>query len=138
MEKFNRLKSQFEGELALYWEHGFWLVRVSNIQLNLRRQFIEAVVLCSPLPGLELCPRAFWIIGGGYLTRFSRDMWLAGYGTWTLYFNPELISGTIAFLGQLSETLSTPERYREVLEYMSKKYNSDMPERVFPDPPVRS
>jgi hypothetical protein len=89
------LRRALEGREAIYNEKGAALVRVSEIHRHRDRNCISATVIRLPSAGMPvnryMMPR--WGISAGYLTRASSVYWTSGYGAWTLYIDPEIVSG---------------------------------------------
>src|SRR5580765_2526793 len=94
-----RLREAFEGRPAIYVEKGVICVRVTNIRYSVTSRQIGADVeeVSTPQVTGGMFHRHHgslrrWKIGGGYLTTFSEDTWRAGYGGWSLFFAPDLVS----------------------------------------------
>lgn len=117
MEKFNRLRDQFEGQRALYREGGFWLVRINNIRIDHEGYHIDAGIECLSLPGLMPCHQMRSTIGAGFMTWFTRHSWHMGYGGWTLYFVQSIIEGAVLLNEQMPVTATFEERTREIENY---------------------
>ena len=137
------MQASFEGREAIYIEKGALRVRVSNIRATTLPHYIAADVEEIPAPGLGVGsfdnskpgrPRR-WGIGAGYLTAFSEHGWTAGYGGWSLYFDPKAIQAALDLAAHFPGNLDSWERYNQIVELLQrdKRFFSPKMQRVFPD-----
>lgn len=135
-----KLRDSFEGHETIYIEKGVLRVRVENIRWNAGTSRIDAEVEEVPTPGLkpllfpnnELSPLR-WSIGAGYRTTFSKTTWEMGYGGWSLFFSPEIISGLISIASTWNHELNAADRYNDALHYLRNQGAYEKSERVFFD-----
>lgn len=139
--KYEKLRMAFEGREAIYIEKGVLRVRVTNIHCREGDRRIDATVEEIPTPGLSgglfFAPRSNeplrWKIGAGYLTTFSDYTWQMGYGGWSLYFAPGVVSGLTNLAADWSVELDAWERYNRALQFLRNCNAYEKAERVFPD-----
>lgn len=121
-----KLRDAFEGREAIYIEKGVLRVRVTNIR-RYRRE-IHAEVEEVPTKGLEEFPVNWhgtqrteprrWNIGAGDLTEFSDRTWHMGYGGWSLFFAPEVVSGLTSVAAGWPPELDAKKRYKQALRFL--------------------
>jgi hypothetical protein len=138
-----KLRRAFDGREAIYVEKGVLRVRVTNISFNAIARQIGADVEEILTPGLErsllhrLRPNELfplrWQIGAGRLTRFSEHTWAAGYGSWSLFFAPEIVSGVVSLAAAWSAELDAYHRYRQATHFLMDQNAHEPSNRVFPD-----
>lgn len=138
-----RLRDSSEGRRAIYLEKGVLLVQVANIRFDVGARRIAAEINEVPTPGLEQSlfhhfrPNAptplRWSISAGYLTRFSDDIWLAGYGSWSLYFALEVVDSFINLASSWPPDLDAMGRYDSSIQFLNDASANKPCERVFPD-----
>ncbi len=135
-----RLREAFEGRLAIYVEKGIVPVRVTHIRYNVTRRRVSAQV--EEVPDPQLASGIFfghegharrWTIESGYLTTFSAHTWSAGYGGWSLYFEPEIISGLRRLATEWPRELHAGQRYERALEFVYDHKTHEQVDRVFSD-----
>ena len=139
---FSKLRHNFEGRRAIYIEHGALLVCVSDIRPG--RTTVAAQIDEVPAAGLgvgSFDPRHLkratplrWTIRGGFLTEFSDHCWVAGYGSWSLYFEPSRVHSVLQLAGQFADTVDTSERYRQIVRLLQSDQADSQGkwQRVFP------
>jgi hypothetical protein len=139
-----QLRARFEGREAIYVEKGALRVRVSEISGDATQLYISAVVEEIPTAGFpagvfyearrsQPIPLR-WSIGGGYLTTFSDHTWHAGYGGWSLFFDPKIVEGVLGLALGFPSNLDPFERYKEVLHYLQAQNAYEPTQRVFAEP----
>ncbi len=115
------LIKQFEGREAIYIEKGALRVRIFNIRLDLSHKEVTADVEELPTPGLgfvmghtrefdERSPRR-WQIGTTESagSTFTSRHWSGGaYVVWSLFFDPEIVSGVMKLAGSFPPDLHLP------------------------------
>jgi hypothetical protein len=134
-----RLRDLFEGQEAIYVEHGALRVRVSNIRADISEQSIFADIEEIPTAGFPiwllpaLIPQdtqpLHWSIGGGNLTTFSDHTWKSGYGIWSLFFAPRVVDGVVRLAREVPDNLHSSDRYNHILDYLAEA--DEPPERLF-------
>jgi hypothetical protein len=108
---------------------GVLRVRVTNIECNEGSREISAEIEEIPTRGLELCRQFFcgrpnepsplrWNIAAGYLTNFSDHARYAGYGGWSVYFAPEVVSRLVSVASDWPAELTAMERYILALDLL--------------------
>src|SRR5262245_46767797 len=118
-----KLRDAFEGHEAIYIEKGVLRVRVSNIRCNVAARRIDATVEEVPTSGLAggvfHGPRhnapLRWKIGAGYLTTVSEHTWEMGYGGWSLFFAPEVVTDLTNLSANWPADLDPMDRYNRAL-----------------------
>lgn len=139
-----QLRARFEGREAIYVENGALRVRVSEISGDATQLYISAVVEEISTAGFpagvfyearrsQPTPLR-WSIGGGYLTTFSEHTWHAGYGGWSLFFDPKIVEGVLGLALGFPDNLDPFERYKEVLHYLQAQNAYEPTQRVFAEP----
>jgi len=152
------LRRNFEGREAVYVEKGVLRVRVFEICCSVDARRIDAKVEEIPTPGLEqslfhgrrlkepgLLRSLFrshrpkepgllrWTIGAGFLTSFSEHTWAMGYGGWSLYFAPAVVSGFVTLAGKWPAELTAVKRYRLAVGFLLEQNAYEQSKNVFPD-----
>jgi hypothetical protein len=138
-----KLRNAFEGREAIYIEKGVLRVRVVNIRCNVAVRRIDAEVEEILTPGLERSlfhsrqrndPSPLrWKLGAGYLTSFSEHTWTMGYGGWSIYFAPEVVSGLVIIASNWPTELDAFERYNQAIRFLMDRNAYEQYQRVFPD-----
>ena len=140
------VQGRFEGHEAIYIEKGALRVRVSNINGSAEQRCIWAEIEEIITPRLAC---GFWFrssttrraafrhtIGAGFLTRFGPSAWHAGYGCWSMYFDPKVIASVVGLASEFPESCDRRDRYRRILDLVCQP-NPSTPacRRIFPDVP---
>ena len=132
----------FEGREAIYIEKGVLRVRVSNIRRCVDTHVIRATVEEIPTAGFQ--PSLFdryrpdeatplrWEIGAGFLTTFSDNTWAMGYGGWSLFFSPGIVSGLTNSASAWPAQLDAVDRYNQALQFLMENRAYERTRRVFP------
>ena len=138
-----RVCEAFEGREAIYIEKGVLRVRVGSIRCDARARRIGAEVEEIPTPGLENSlfhgrrrnerSPLRWNISAGYLTNFSNTTWHMGYGGWSLFFAPEVVSGLISIASAWPRELDAVDRYNDALRLLIDQRAYERSERMFSD-----
>ena len=139
-----KLRDAFNGREAIYIEKGVLRVHVTNI--NCYAHQVYASIEEVPTRGLERSifhrhlrqmnePTAplRWKISGGFLTTFSDHSWKAGYGGWSLFFSPDVVSGVVSIASDWPADLDEVERYHQALRFILNRNAREASERVFPE-----
>ena len=137
-----KLRNAFEGREAIYIEKGVLRVCVTNI--NCYAHQVYASVEEVPTKGLERSlfhrrqihePTAplRWKICGGFLTTFSDHTWQAGYGSWSLFFAPDVVRGVVSIASDWPTELGALERYNQAVRFLQDRKAGERSERVFPE-----
>lgn len=134
------LRDRFEGQHAIYVEGGVIGVRVANIRSRpVSRQITADIeeVAGHPLTGGAFHPPAEaprrWRIIGGSLTQFSAHTWTMGYGGWSLFFAPRIVTGLGRLAADWAADLTAEERYNRAIHFLLDHRAHEKSERVFPD-----
>jgi len=134
-----RLREAFEGRDAIYVEKGVLRVRVTNIRYNVAARDIAADIeeVSSQWAGGYFFghrenPRR-WKISCGSDTTFSEHTWKMGYGGWSLFFAPEIMTGLAAVANDWSTELGAHERYTRALHFLMDHGAYEQVDRVFSD-----
>ncbi len=128
-QNYEKLRANFQGRKALYIEKGALLVRVNNIRADLAARCINAEVEEVPTSGLGAgsfrlvnqpsdAESLRWQIGAGFLTQFSDNHWVMGYGGWSMYFAPQVVQGVAELAASWPQDLDAFERYERVLDWL--------------------
>lgn len=144
-----QLRKAFEGREAIYTEQGVLRVRVFNIRCNINARQINAEVEEIPTTGLERSlfhrrsngPSPLrWKISAGQLTSFSEHIWQMGYGGWSLYFAPDVVSSLVAIAASWPAELDEFEKYNQALRFVSRQSINAQSKNLFSDStePLRS
>lgn len=122
------LCSSFENKQAIYIEKGALLVRVTNISASMVDVKITAQAEEVITPGIGVGLFAlksqkgrkplFWNFGAGDLTCFSDAYWAAGYGGWSLYFDPKVIEEVLQLAISFPPELNAFERYSRIVRFI--------------------
>lgn len=138
-----KLRDAFEDREAIYVEKGVLRVRVQNIRCDVHARRIDAEVEEIPTRGLENTllhgrrPNESsplrWDIAAGYLTTFSDTTWEMGYGGWSLFFAPEIVSGLLDLASAWPPELDAADRYDDALRFLEDRPVRDRSVRVFSD-----
>jgi hypothetical protein len=139
-----KLRANFEQQEAIYVEKGALRVRVSDICGSVANRTVSATVEEVEAPGLGVglfdkrrrkgaTPRR-WSIAAGYLTTFSEHCWEAGYGGWSLYFDPKAVEAVLELASRFPDEMDTFKRYNEIIRLL--QYGQRFPpgnfQKVFP------
>ncbi len=138
-----KLRDAFEGREAIYIEKSFYRVRVTNIRSNVKRRWIKADIQEIPTVGF---PPSFlhwirpdepgpsqWDIGGGFETCFSKHTWHMGYGGFSLFFAPKIVTGVMRLASGFPAELDPLARYNQVIRFLEDRNAYERTIRVFPD-----
>ena len=136
------LLSPFEGREAIYVEKGALRVRVYDIRL--RTNDMSARLEELPTPGLGFAmdpnpttadkPRK-WRIGTSKLAdpSFSTRCWMGGaYSGWSLYFDPEIVSGVVKLATLFPPNLPRVDGYRQFLKFVLHHHVDDVKDQELP------
>ena len=137
-----KLRDAFEGREAIYIEKGVLRVRVTSIRCYARQ--VSATVEEVPTKGLErsLFYRLLvkepttplrWNISAGWLASFSDHTLTTGYGGWSLFFAPEVVSALVSLASDWPSELPALERYHQAVRFLQDRKAYQPSERVFPE-----
>ena len=124
-----RLRRSLENRQAIFLEHQVLHVRVCEIRTDPVNRVIEARL--DPLPTSGMMGAGKFrhgkpgTIGAGYLTSFSDDVWMAGYGGWILYFSPRIVRALIELATSWSAELTAQERYAAANRWLSSQASAE-------------
>jgi hypothetical protein len=126
-----KLRHAFEGAEAIYIEKGVLRVRVTGIRCSAKARRISAQVeeIVRTTDGQSTLR---WIIDAGYLTRFSHHTWHMGYGGWSLFFAPEMVSRFVSLAAEWPAEFDALERYDQALRFLGDNGAYEPSIRVFP------
>jgi hypothetical protein len=117
-----RLRAQFEGREAIYFEKYVRRVKVWAIRAHVDARHVTAMAEELVTPGLGAPTAAalppWWRFGGGPKTRFSRDSWSLGaqHVSWEAYFAPDFVAAVVGLAATLpSEDVYQSDRLMQLI-----------------------